>query len=162
MVTRNEQLQIRVTMAEKAAIRAAAERAQMGMSQWVLARALPSAARRVAALVEILSQDDSSAAWAELIDLMQSSGPLEFNAAVSGIEVTGLSARDANYLAALTEMRAHQLEVAAPAWTRRVLPLETPWFGTSLRRLREHLLVNAPVAFRRRNLFVDAAVGSRV
>jgi len=40
--------------------------------------------------------------------------------------------------------------------------LEVPVFATDLASLRAHLLRASPVAYRRRNLFVDAAVGDRV
>ena len=58
--------------------------------------------------------------------------------------------------------RSHLKGVAPPAWTGRVDPLEAPWFATSLKTVRLHLLRSAPVAFRRRNLFVDSSVGARV
>jgi hypothetical protein len=42
------------------------------------------------------------------------------------------------------------------------VPLAEPYFATSLKSLREHLLVAAPIPFKRRNIFVDASVGARV
>jgi hypothetical protein len=45
---------------------------------------------------------------------------------------------------------------------REVAPLEEPHFGAPLQSLRLHLLAASPVAFKRRNIFVDAAVGDRV
>ncbi len=67
-----------------------------------------------------------------------------------------------NYVAAMVEQAAHMKRVRPPAWTARVEPLETPWFATSLESLRLHLLRASPVPFKRRNLFVDSAVGARV
>jgi hypothetical protein len=162
MGNRSQQLQIRVTEAQKRAIRTAAERAGVGMSEWVLARALPAPATRLGALIGEVDGAESHAAWAEIIELLQGLGGVEFDRVLEGLDVDGLSARAANYLAALVEMKAAQIDRPPPRWTAGVVPLAMPWFGTELRRLREHLLVHAPVAFRRRNLFIDAAVGDRV
>jgi hypothetical protein len=49
-----------------------------------------------------------------------------------------------------------------PDWTRRVKPLERPWFASPLKNLRLHLLAHSPPPFRRRNLFVDSSIGDRV
>lgn len=159
---RDQHLQIRVTGAEKAALRAASARAGLGMSEWVLARLLPPPTTRLISATRRLQGEDSPAAWAEVIDVLQRVGRLEFPATVDVVDPTGLSPFAANYLAALVEMRADQLGCTPPPWTARIDPLEHPHFGTDLRRLREHLLLHAPVAFRRRNIFVDAGVGDRV
>ncbi len=161
MATRTHQLQLRVTEAEKRAIRTASERAGMGMSEWILARALPEPRRRLAALMGHVTGGSSQAAWAEIIELLQGLAAIDFPLAVDGLEVDFLPLRERNYVAALVEMTAARLGCPPPAWAARVPPLPHPWFGTRLRRLREHLLVSAPVAFRRRNLFIDAAVGDR-
>ena len=162
MSSRGHQLQIRVSKAQKEAIRAAAQRAGVGMSEWVLSRLFPEPAARLISLARRADVDGTHAAWAEIVELLQKRTAVDFQAAVHGIEVAGLSPFTANYLAALVEATASRLSEAPPAWTTRVAPIPTPWFGTDLRRLREHLLVHAPVVFRRRNLFVDAAVGDRV
>lgn len=132
------------------------------MSEWVLGRLFPEPAARLTSLARRADTDGGHAAWAEIIELLQNRTAVDFQAAVRDIEVAGLSTFTANYLAALVETTATRLGEAPPAWTARVAPLEAPWFGTELRRLREYLLVRAPVAFRRRNLFIDAAVGDRV
>jgi uncharacterized protein (DUF1778 family) len=162
MGDRSHQLQIRVTQAQKEAIRAAAARAGVGMSEWVLARALPEPAVRLTALVRRADQEDAHGAWAEIIDLLQTLRSVDFAAAVADFDPVGASPFTANYLAALVEETAARLGENPPAWTAKVAPLPRPWFGTELRRLREHLLLHAPVAFRRRNLFIDAQVGDRV
>jgi len=159
---RDQQLQIRVTDAEKAALRAASARAGLGMSEWVLARLLPPPAARLISVTRRLQGEDSPATWAEVIDVVQRLGRLEFRTTVDVVDPTGLSPYAANYLAALVEMRADQLGCSPPPWTARIDPLDHPHFETDLRCLREHLLLHAPVAFRRRNIFIDAAVGDRV
>lgn len=162
MSGRSHQLQIRVSETQKEAIRAAARRAGVGMSEWVLARLFPEPAERLTALARRADAGGSHAAWAEIIELLQRRTRVDFQVAVGDVEITGLSPFTANYLAALVEETADRVGEHPPSWTARVAPLATPWFGTELRRLREHLLLNAPVAFRRRNLFVDAGVGDRV
>jgi len=52
--------------------------------------------------------------------------------------------------------------VRPPSWVNDVPPLESPLFASDLESLRAHLLRVSPIPFRRRNLFVDAAVGDRV
>jgi len=162
MSSRGHQLQIRVSEAQKEAIRAAAQRAGVGMSEWVLSRLFPEPAARLTSLALRADRDGGHAAWAEIIELLQKRTAVDFQMAVRDIEVATLSSFTANYLAALVETTAARLGEAPPPWTARVAPLPTPWFGTELRRLREHLLVHAPVAFRRRNIFIDAEVGDRV
>ena len=67
-----------------------------------------------------------------------------------------------NYLAATIEHAAARKNVTPPAWTAKVRPLEEPVFGSTLRSLRLHLLINSPPAFCRRNIFIDSSVGGRV
>jgi hypothetical protein len=52
--------------------------------------------------------------------------------------------------------------VKAPDWVQEIAPLPEPVFGSALASLRLHLLTRSPAAFRRRNLFVDTAVGGQV
>jgi len=82
--------------------------------------------------------------------------------AVADADLTGLDETDGNRVAAMVEHASGRRGVAPPSWTRDVLPLEAPVFATDLKSLRAHLLRVSPVAFRRRNLFVDATVGDRV
>jgi hypothetical protein len=81
---------------------------------------------------------------------------------VTDVDLTGLTPLAANYVAAMVEEAASQKREAAPHWTRDVEPLEVPYFAVPFLRLRPHLLRDAPVAFKRRNLFVDATIGDRV
>lgn len=99
---------------------------------------------------------------AEMNDLLAALPPVEFGAAVGTARVASLTPYLANYVAAMTEHAAHQKRVDAPAWTHTVPPLDAPHFATALRSLRLHLLRNAPVPFKRRNIFVDSSVGARV
>ncbi len=163
MGTRSTQLQIRITPAEKAELKRRAARAGQDVSSYVLSRALPSAAVAFAGIVEALRAGAGRGyVLAELNDLLSGLSPAEFPAAVSGADVAALPPFEANYAAAMVEQAAYMKGVAPPEWTVRVTPLEEPYFATALESLREHLLRSSPVAFRRRNLFVDATVGDRV
>jgi hypothetical protein len=98
---------------------------------------------------------------AELHDLLESFAWADFEGAVEVLPRGQLDALCANQLAAMVETRAARLGVFPPQWTYDIEPLREPWFPTTLRALRLHLLCNSPPAFRRRNLFVDATLGDR-
>ncbi len=160
--TKTTQLQIRVTPDEKAAIRAAAKRSGMTMSEWVVRRLLPPIARRFTDLVSRLELEIDPALWAELIEVLQELEPDAFEGVVEEVDPGSLDPYRANYLAALIELAATRKQRPPPPWVREVKPLTRPVFGSGLRTLRAHLLLHAPLPFRRRNIFIDAAVGDRV
>lgn len=165
MATRSHQLQIRVTAEQKAALRRAARQAGQDLSAYVLRRALPDAQRTLAELVRGLRRTaEPRYALAELNDLLTelSAGTLTQAVSVMPPEMRELSAVLQNQVAAMVEQACHRRGLERPAWTRSVRPLAEPYFATALTSLRMHLLRNAPVAFRRRNIFVDACVGDRV
>jgi hypothetical protein len=68
----------------------------------------------------------------------------------------------ANYVAAMVEYGCARCSVAPPAWTRSVVPLDEPAFGTTLQSLRLHLLTHSPPPFRRRNIFIDSSLGKQI
>jgi hypothetical protein len=164
MSTKTQQLQIRVTAAQKAALRARAEAAGMDVSSYVMARVLPREGEDFIDAVAALGRPhEGHFVWAALSDVLSKLTARDFAAAV--LLAPGLAALgpfEANYLAAQVEHRATQLGVEPPVWARWVQPLDEPWFATSLKSLRIYLLAASPVAFRRRNLFVDSTVGQRV
>lgn len=163
MAPRSEQLQIRVTPREKSALKLRARAAGQDVSAYVLALALPSESTRFASIMDALRDETNRRfALAELNDALSALVPIEFAAAVDSIDVHGLDPLWQNYVAAMVEHAAHSNGVQAPGWAREVVPLDRPYFATSLRRLRSYLLRVSPVAFRRRNIFVDATVGARV
>lgn len=163
MGAKSQFLQIRVTPREKALLKRAAAAAGQDLSTYVLARAIPDARVRFAELIDALGRaEDHRYALAELNDLLTALGAAELRDAVADADLGGLSPFLRNYVAAMVEQAAHARNVAAPAWTRRVPPLDTPWFATPLEGLRLHLLRASPVPFKRRNLFIDASLGSRV
>jgi uncharacterized protein (DUF1778 family) len=166
-VTKTSQLQIRISAADKRALRAAAEQAGLDLSSYVLARALPTSPRsQFEALVEQLAQARDEAeqrlSLAELNDFLASLTALEWEPAVGSSAASVLTPFAANYLAAMVESAAHQKAVPLPEWTTHVPALARPWFASQLRSLRLYLLLESPPIFRRRNLFVDASMGARV
>lgn len=162
VAAKSDQLQIRVTPADKAALKRLARRAGMDVSAYVLSRVCPPAATELTRLLRTLGQGPDRFALAELNDTLTRLAPAEFCAAVGGLDPTRLSPWLQNYVSAKVEHGAHLKGQAPPAWVHDVEPLERPWFAVPFTRLRPYLFRVAPVAFKRRNLFVDATVGDRV
>jgi uncharacterized protein (DUF1778 family) len=160
--TKSAQLQIRVSPAQKAAIGRAARRAGMDMSAYVLARLLPAPARRFQELARACADSrDASFALAELNAWLASLGAGELQDAVAS-PPPRLTPYLANYVAAMTEVACARKDIAPPSWSRAIAPLAEPAFGSALTSLRLYLLTHSPAPFRRRNIFIDASVGSRV
>lgn len=162
---KSQQLQIRVTPDEKAALKRLARAAGLDVSGYVLSRTLPKARLRFGELVRGLRDgEDPRFVLAELNDLLAGLSPVQLADAVALAppEIWEISALVQNYVAAMVEQASQQRDVAAPSWVRDVAPLERPYFATPLRGLRLHLLRAAPVPFKRRNIFVDSGVGARV
>jgi uncharacterized protein (DUF1778 family) len=163
MTGKNSQLQIRVSAAEKAAIRRAADRAGLDVSTWVLSRLLPPARGQFRELTDALARDPSQRRFtlAAHNDLLTDTPAEAFREAVAE-PPDPLDPWAANYVAAMVETAAHRHQVPPPAWTLAVQPLSRPAFGSPLESLRLHLLLAAPPAFKRRNIFVDSSIGDRV
>jgi uncharacterized protein (DUF1778 family) len=160
---KTQQLQIRVTPEQKAALARKARRAGQDVSSFVLSRALPAAAPRFSEILSALGATDQHRfALAELNELLTELAPREFEEVTGDADLRGLSPYLQNYVAAMVELAAHQKGTLPPAWTRSVQPLEEPYFASPLAGLRLHLLRASPVPFRRRNIFIDSSVGDRV
>lgn len=163
MGTKTQQLQIRVTPQQKAALKRQADAAGRDVSSYVLSRVVPPERDRFAEIVRALEADsDRRFALAELNDFLAACPPAAFGEAVGGAVLDRLSPYVRNYMAAMVEQAAYQKQVPPPAWVRDVAPLDVPHFAAPLLNLRMHLLRSAPVPFKRRNIFVDSAVGARV
>ena len=156
-------MQIRVSPSQKAALKRQARMAGLDVSTYVLSRALPPAATRLKELLGLLANETTDRfALAELNDLLAALPSAAFGEAVEALDVKRLSPFLQNYVSAMVEHAAHVKSVDAPRWARDVEPLDAPSFSVPFPRLRVHLLRAAPVAFKRRNLFIDATVGDRV
>ncbi len=169
MQTKTQQLQIRVSAREKAALKRLAERAGLDLSSYVLGRALPSQRLRFEEILRTLadaSQErdvyDRRFALAELNDFLTVLASGEFVDAVADADLRALDPLTANYTAALVEQAANRNQVAPPSWVKTIPILDEPYFAGGMKSLRPHLLREAPVPFKRRNIFVDSALGDRV
>jgi len=159
---KSAQLQIRVSPAEKAAIQRAARRAGLDMSTYVLARVLPAPGRRFQDLAKACADPQGARfALAELSAWLASLGAGELQEAVAA-PPSALTPYFSNYVAAMVEYVCVQHGVAPPVWARAIEPLTEPVFGSALMSLRLYLLTHSPAPFRRRNIFIDSSVGSRV
>lgn len=58
--------------------------------------------------------------------------------------------------AGIAETLAGESGIAAPPWTRSIGPLADPWFVAGYESLKAAAIVESPVAFRSRNVFVLA------
>lgn len=160
---KTEQLQIRVSPSEKAAIRRAAKHSGMRMSDWVLSKVLSIRQERFQQLVNELSDTEKpSYIIAELNEMLSVLPREELQRVVSEGPPARLTSYWKNYVAAMVEHAATRKNARVPMWIEEVQPLEEPIFGSSLDSLRLHLLTNSPPAFRRRNIFIDSSVGDRV
>ncbi len=159
-----QQLQIRVSANEKATLRRLACKAGMDLSSYVLGRALPSPTRtRFSNLISALKRAESRKhVFAEINSLLSQLAPVELREISEEMDFEGLPLFEANYLAAMIEHTFHLRGKAPPSWAKRIPPLAEPWFATELQGLRIHLLRASPVAFKRRNLFIDSTVGDQV
>ena len=157
------QLQVRVSEAEKSAIRRAAQQAGMDMSAYVLSRVLPAPAAAFQEAIAALSEAaEPSFALAQLNSLLASLTASELRQAVAAGPQAALSPFLANYVAAMCETACTVRGVPVPAWTRGIEALPEPVFGSALPSLRLYLLTRSPAPFRRRNIFIDSSVGAQV
>lgn len=157
------QLQIRVSVSQKAALKRHARTAGMSMSDWVLSRVLPPLRETFQGLLRKLATAERPGyVLADLNDLLAPLSAGEFEQAVCDPPPVKLDRYWGNYVAAMIEFAAAQKNTEAPSWTEHVRPLDEPAFGSSLESLRLHLLTHSPVAFRRRNIFIDSSIGDRV
>lgn len=160
---KQSQLQIRVSEAQKVAIRTAAARAGMDMSSYVLNRVLSTPSRDFQGAVQALTGPAApSFPLADINSLLAKLTAPELRDAVSAPPEVDLSPFLANYLAAMVEAACAKRGIPVPAWTRRVSPLDEPAFGADIESLRLHLLTHSPAPFRRRNIFIDSSIGDRV
>lgn len=70
--------------------------------------------------------------------------------------VPGTSEKIAGLLAATVEALCDETDTAVPWWCMGVAPLPDPWFVCGLESLKASALMESPVYFRQRNIFVLA------
>lgn len=97
----------------------------------------------------------------EFLDAWQSMTPDERGPALADEPAAITPVPDA-YLAALAEHLALEDRIPAPAWTEHARRfLSEPFFSGGLESLKALLLVESPLAFRRRLIFISADALSR-
>lgn len=163
MAQKTAQLQIRVSPEQKRTLRRMAREAGTDMSSWILNRVLPAETAAFHRLVASFAQADGrSIALAELSEYLRGLSAGAFARAVADAPRVSLTAARLSYLAAAIDRAAANRELESPEWARKApVPLE-PQVGSRLASVRLHLLTMGPVAFRRRNIFVDASIDERV
>jgi hypothetical protein len=133
------------------------------LSSYVLSRAIPSAQQKFAELLaELGDTGQPRFVLAALNDLLAALAADELREAVAHADLERLRPLLSNYVAALVEQACYRRSVRPPAWTTAISPLDAPHFAAPLKSLRLHLLRESPVPFKRRNIFVDTAIGGRV
>lgn len=163
MAVRNQFIQVRVTHEQKAALRQLAKRANQDLSSYILDRSLAPQSARFAKLLDSLRIDPNPAfALAALSDFLGELPAGQIDDATAHADLSRIPPLLQNYVAAMVEQACVVKRIAPPAWTREVAPLDEPYFAGGLKTLRPYLLSVSPVAFKRRNLFVDSSVGRRV
>ncbi|OGQ23188.1 MAG: hypothetical protein A3I05_02845 [Deltaproteobacteria bacterium RIFCSPLOWO2_02_FULL_44_10] len=161
---KSEYLQIRISLSIKKKIQTAAQKAGLGMSEWIFLRLFPPLQEKFEHLVEQLAKlSEQKMAYAELHDFLKNLSAMEFEQAVFfKPKLSSLSELEQNYVVAMVEVAAHQKGIQVPTWTQEIAPLPQPYFGSSFKNLQLYLLAHSPVPFRRRNIFIDATIGERI
>jgi uncharacterized protein (DUF1778 family) len=160
---KTQRIQIRISASDKSTLQRRARAEGMGLSEYVLSRALPPAKSHFGEILKSLrNARDRRFALAQLNDFLTELDADEWKGAVASAPPPDLDPVTANRVAAMVEHAAVRGGRPVPDWTWDVPPLESPVFASNLKSLRAHLLRVSPVAFRRRNLFVDASIGDRV
>jgi hypothetical protein len=164
---KTQHVQIRVSPQQKAALKRAAQQAGMDMSEWILARTLPTAAQQFTHCVAELAraQGDPTKrrlALVALHDYFAQRGTRDLQVALLAMPTLPGDPLSANYLAAMIEFTCHRHGIRPPTWLRQVQPLQDPYFATELVSLRAYLLRVSPPPFKQRNLFIDTTIGGRI
>lgn len=164
--TKDSQLQIRISKELKAALQAAASSEGKELSAWILGQLTPAYIRRWCTLCDSLAECTSiqSATFplASVSDLISKISSAELSHLLRFPPSVKLAPEVLAYLASMLEHAAYDKKTEIPQWVSQVPPLESPIFGSSLISLREHLLINSPAAYKKRNIFIDSPVGGRV
>jgi len=159
---KSEYIQIRVSKQEKQLIKSSAQLAGLDMSSWILDCALNNENKRFSTILNKFAKEEQTFVLAELHDFLCGLNRKNFEPAVYLKPTVSLSNFHINYIIAMIVFRANQLNSTPPKWISDFPILEKPHFGSNLKSLRLHLLINSPVAFKQRNIFIDSTIGDRV
>ena len=162
---KSEQLQIRVSKQEKAAIRGKAKSANQDMSEWILSQIFPDTSKTFQKLLDELKvkkKQERSYVLAAINDFLAELSPGELTRAVSDVESAKLGDFELSYVSAMVEYICNIKGVQVPDWALNSPCLTAPYFGSDIQSLRLHLLSNSPAPFRKRNIFIDSSIGDRI
>jgi uncharacterized protein (DUF1778 family) len=162
--TRSSQLQVRVSPAQKEALKRLAELSGQTVSAYVLSKALPATTHALdSALHELRAGPGKQrAALTALRRAIADLPPLEFEERLQSVRVSDLPPLTQNRVAGLVEEVAHQRRVDPPPWVGAIAPLENPHFRWALSSLRPYQLRAGPVSLKRRNVFDPSAVAEDI
>lgn len=165
-VMKTSHIQLRLSPEQKEAIRVAATRANLDMSQWVLNKIFPRPRARLLAIMwQLKSMQDKVERHYVLNDLnafLVSLTKDDLLSAVSEDPSVSLNETMGNYVAAMIEQICVAHNAQAPKWLAERDGLRDPFFGSDLVSLRLYLLSVSPPPFRKRNIFIDSTVGDLV
>ena len=160
---KTDYIQIRINKKEKAKFVKLAELDNMSLSNWILNKLKidisPVEIKIIYGQIAIAS--DSSYALAFLNDSLMKVPKHTWSDLVS-IKPENLNFENLCYVASMIEHAAEIRELNTPLWVNDIGALQTPYFVSTFKNLRLYLLINSPVSFRKRNIFIDASIGDRV
>jgi len=162
---KSKYLQIRVTPMQKRIIKSNAKKMGMTISELILEKALGEIKLKEKFhdyVARLNNSGEKTIAYAEVNDFLTELSGNELENAVNILPENTLSPYERNYLTAMVEQASMMKKIPPPGWVKDIKPLEEPRFGTGLKNLRGHLLINSPLPFRKRNIFIDSAIGERV
>jgi len=73
---------------------------------------------------------------------------------ISEIPIAKIPARILALLASTVESLCDESKIEAPSWTEGIPTLQNPWFVAEVENLKALSLVESPIHFRKRNIFV--------
>ncbi len=160
---KSEHLQIRITAEAKKKLFQLAKVNNMTLSEWILSKlSIENSPYTIQSIYEELSKKHNQAfAYVQLHDLLMKVSPQLWDDFVS-IRPHNLECETMAYTASMIERAAQMRGLTQPPWIREVETCSPPYFATNLQTLRLYLLINSPVAFRKRNIFIDSSTGDRV
>ena len=101
--------------------------------------------------------EDGHSSWrSHLMDCVDAVRRSRSTAGLEAPPSPELSAPLRALMAGTAEVLAAECGAGAPPWTAAVGPLDCPWFVSGYENLKAAALVESPVAYRSRNVFVLA------
>jgi hypothetical protein len=164
--SKDSHIQIRINKKQKAILQAAAARDAKELSSWILDRLTPKYVEKWYELCQGLrgkrNINAASHLFAEIHDLLASLNRDELSHLAGFAPQRPIASESYAYLSAMIEYAVSTKKAKMPEWINEAPPLRVPFFGSPLLSLRLHLLTHSPVAYRKRNIFIDAPIGGRV